>query len=349
MARARRQDPDQLERARHPRTGASPRARSTSPQFAAAADRALEFMRAQPVAPWPDGGGRLLATAKDGVAHLNAYLDDYAYLANALLEMLQLRWRNEDVALAARRSSTSCSRTSKTATLGRILLHLRRSRGADPSQQELQRRRHPGGQRHRGARAAPRRATCWAKRVTSKPPSARCAPRGWRMNRFPHGHMSLLEALDEYLAAAGDRDHPRARRRSAARWQRELDRLYAPHRLVFAIPGGPRRARRGPRRQEARRDDARLCVPRLDVLRARSSRCADLIRHAQARVVAAAALRRVSSLLAARATFSSRLRAASATATDLRAQLDQRSGVLDDVRRHLVIAHRTHRTIRRAA
>ncbi len=42
--------------------------------------------------------GRLLATSKDGVSHLNAYLDDYAYLANALLEMLQIRWRNEDVA-----------------------------------------------------------------------------------------------------------------------------------------------------------------------------------------------------------------------------------------------------------
>ena len=42
--------------------------------------------------------GRLLATAKGGVAHLNAYLDDYAYLANALLEMLQVRWRNADAA-----------------------------------------------------------------------------------------------------------------------------------------------------------------------------------------------------------------------------------------------------------
>ena len=48
------------------------------------------------MAPRSRGRGRLLATAKDGVAHLNAYLDDYAYLANALLEMLQLRWRNED-------------------------------------------------------------------------------------------------------------------------------------------------------------------------------------------------------------------------------------------------------------
>ena len=36
---------------------------------------------------WRDG--RLLATYKDGRAHLHAYLDDYAFLADALLELLQ--------------------------------------------------------------------------------------------------------------------------------------------------------------------------------------------------------------------------------------------------------------------
>jgi uncharacterized protein YyaL (SSP411 family) len=33
--------------------------------------------------------GSLLATSKDGRAHLNAYLDDYAYLLKAVLELLQ--------------------------------------------------------------------------------------------------------------------------------------------------------------------------------------------------------------------------------------------------------------------
>ena len=37
---------------------------------------------------------RLLASYKDGKAHLNAYLDDYAYLLQALLELLQARWNN---------------------------------------------------------------------------------------------------------------------------------------------------------------------------------------------------------------------------------------------------------------
>jgi len=38
---------------------------------------------------------RLLATYKDGTAHLNAYLDDYAYLLQALLTYLQSEWRQE--------------------------------------------------------------------------------------------------------------------------------------------------------------------------------------------------------------------------------------------------------------
>ena len=126
------------------------------PEFAAAAERALEFIRANLWRPGPNGGGRLLATAKDGVAHLNAYLDDYAYLANALLEMLQLRWRNEDAAWLRDILDGMLAHFEDSATR-RILLHLGRSRGADPSQQELQRRRHPGGQWHRRQRADSRR------------------------------------------------------------------------------------------------------------------------------------------------------------------------------------------------
>ncbi len=48
------------------------------------ARRALEYVRRM---LWRDG--RLLATCKDGRAHLNAYLDDYAFLLKAVLELLQ--------------------------------------------------------------------------------------------------------------------------------------------------------------------------------------------------------------------------------------------------------------------
>ena len=42
----------------------------------------------------------MLATCKDGRAHLHAYLDDYAFLADALLELLQTRWRARDLEFA---------------------------------------------------------------------------------------------------------------------------------------------------------------------------------------------------------------------------------------------------------
>ena len=50
----------------------------------ASARRAVEFLAGR---MWQ--GGRLLATYKDKRAHLNAYLDDYAFLLTALLETLQ--------------------------------------------------------------------------------------------------------------------------------------------------------------------------------------------------------------------------------------------------------------------
>jgi uncharacterized protein YyaL (SSP411 family) len=65
------------------------------PDWLAMARRALAFVRAT---LWRDG--RLLATCKDGKAHLNAYLDDHAYLLSALLEMLQAEYRAEDLEFA---------------------------------------------------------------------------------------------------------------------------------------------------------------------------------------------------------------------------------------------------------
>jgi uncharacterized protein YyaL (SSP411 family) len=65
------------------------------PAWAESAERALDFIRNT---LWKDG--RLLATYKDGRAHLNAYLDDYVYLIDAILELLQVRWRDGDLEFA---------------------------------------------------------------------------------------------------------------------------------------------------------------------------------------------------------------------------------------------------------
>ena len=41
-----------------------------------------------------------LATYKDGRAHLNAYLDDYAFMLDGLIELMQADFRAEDLAFA---------------------------------------------------------------------------------------------------------------------------------------------------------------------------------------------------------------------------------------------------------
>ena len=64
-------------------------------EYTASAGRALDFIQ---TTLWRDQ--RLLATCKDGKAHLPAYLDDYAFLIDAILELLQNRWRNQDLRLA---------------------------------------------------------------------------------------------------------------------------------------------------------------------------------------------------------------------------------------------------------
>ena len=60
--------------------------------FVDSAARAFEFVRAQ---LWRDN--RLLATTKNGKAHLNAYLDDYVHLIDGGLALLQARFRPADL------------------------------------------------------------------------------------------------------------------------------------------------------------------------------------------------------------------------------------------------------------
>lgn len=63
--------------------------------FITAAQRAADFIREKMFAD-----GRLAASWKDGQARHGAVLDDYAFLLDGLLELLQARWRDEDLALA---------------------------------------------------------------------------------------------------------------------------------------------------------------------------------------------------------------------------------------------------------
>ena len=66
--------------------------RFEQPRYLASAQAACDFLRHH---LWRDN--RLLAACWHDQSHLNAYLDDYLYLIDALWELLQLEWRSSDL------------------------------------------------------------------------------------------------------------------------------------------------------------------------------------------------------------------------------------------------------------
>ena len=62
------------------------------PEWLAAAQQAVAFIKRE---LWREG--KLLATFKDGRSHLNAYLDDHAFLLAALVELMQASFRASDL------------------------------------------------------------------------------------------------------------------------------------------------------------------------------------------------------------------------------------------------------------
>jgi uncharacterized protein YyaL (SSP411 family) len=83
------------------------------PDWLHSAQQAMDFVR---TTLWRDG--KLLATYKDGKAHLNAYLDDHAFLLNALLELMQAEFRQTDLALAKQLADALLERFEDTESGG---------------------------------------------------------------------------------------------------------------------------------------------------------------------------------------------------------------------------------------
>ena len=194
----------------------------------AAATAAVDFIRHT---LWRDG--RLLATAKDGRAHLPAYLDDYAFLADALLELLQNRWRSSDLQLArslievllAKFEDSDGGGFYFTASDHEQLIHRSKNFGDDSM---------PSGN---GVAAS---VLCRMGYLLGELRYLDAAERTLRAARrimldYPQAHMSMLNALEEFLTSTqiivirGDAGEPE-------RWAREVSALYAPLRMIFAIP-----------------------------------------------------------------------------------------------------------------
>jgi len=77
------------------------------------AQQAMDFVRET---LWQDG--KLLATHKDGKSHLNAYLDDHAFLLDAALALLQTEFRDTDLDFAVRLADALLERFEDTQNGG---------------------------------------------------------------------------------------------------------------------------------------------------------------------------------------------------------------------------------------
>jgi uncharacterized protein YyaL (SSP411 family) len=192
------------------------------------ATKALDFIRST---LWRNG--RLLATCKDGHAHLNAYLDDYVYLADAVLELQQVRFRSDELAFARELLDVVLQHFTDPDAGGffftsddhEALIHRSKSFGDDATPAGnaiaafvLQRMGHLLGDT--------RYLTAAEKTVRAALPL---------LEKYPHAHTSLLTALEELLnppeiiILRGEPSEIEA-------WRGELAKLYAPRRLVLAIP-----------------------------------------------------------------------------------------------------------------
>jgi uncharacterized protein YyaL (SSP411 family) len=175
----------------------------------------------------------LLASYKDGEARFPAYLDDHAFLLDALLELLQARWSGDHLDFAIAIADVLLEHFEDgdkggfyfTADDHEQLIH-RPKPLADESV--------PSGN---GIAAFALQRLGFLLGETRYLESAEKTLRSaWQaLDEYPHGHVTLLTALDEYL------EHPeiiviRGDTREILNWRDAAAKLYAPRRLVFAIP-----------------------------------------------------------------------------------------------------------------
>ncbi|HZX23357.1 MAG TPA: thioredoxin domain-containing protein [Woeseiaceae bacterium] len=193
-----------------------------------AAAEATAFLRRE---LWRDG--RLLAAYKDGRARFPAYLDDHALLADALLELAQARWDADHLRFAIELAELLLAHFEDadnggfffTADDHEALLHRSKPLAdeAIPSGNGI------------AARALLRLGFLLGddRYVTAAERTLRAA---WQaMTEYPHGHVSLITALEEYLQPPEIvilRGDPA----EIGRWAHDAAGIYAPRRLVFAIP-----------------------------------------------------------------------------------------------------------------
>jgi uncharacterized protein YyaL (SSP411 family) len=192
------------------------------------ARKALSFIR---TSMWKEE--RLLATYKDGRAHLNAYLDDYAFLLAALLELMQADFRIGDFEFAEDIAEVLLEQFEDRATGGfwftshdheRLIQRTKPGHdNATPSGNgvaalALQRLGHIGGET--------RFLTAAERAIALFYPA---------MQKHPGGYSTLCMALEEcltppaVLVLRGDE-------KQLTGWKAALDGRFQPMTMVIAVP-----------------------------------------------------------------------------------------------------------------
>ena len=195
------------------------------------ADLAFDAADALSRSAWRDG--RLVATRKGERAHLNAYLDDYAFVLAALLELMQTRFRVSDYTWARQIADVLLAQFEDTRAGGFFF--------TSHDHETLFHRMKPG---HDDATPSGNGVAATLLialgHLTGEPRYVDAAQRAVRLfapslAQSPGGYSTLLEALEDLtspptsVVIAGDAG-------VTAAWSRELDKRYRASTRVFA-PG----------------------------------------------------------------------------------------------------------------
>ncbi len=196
--------------------------------FADAATAAVDFIRHH---LWREG--RLLATSKDGRAHLPAYLDDYAFLLDALLELLQTRWRSRDLQFALQLIEVLLAHFEDSQSGGFFFT-------AKDHEALIHRSKTFGDESVSSGNAIAASALARMGFLLAEPRYLTAAERTLRaawmhIEEYPQAHMSFLNALEDFSASMQILII-RADAVTAQQWADQLKVLYAPLRMMLAIP-----------------------------------------------------------------------------------------------------------------
>jgi uncharacterized protein YyaL (SSP411 family) len=194
-----------------------------------AASDAVDFLQRELIK-----GGRLYASHKDGETRFAAYLDDHAFLLDAVLELLQARWNSAHLEFAQQLAELLLE-FYEDAEHGGFWFTANDSERLIHRTKPLADEAVPSGN---GIAAYALQRLGFLLGETRYLVAAENTLRAaWRaIEEYPHGHVSLLTALEEFL------EHPeiiviRGAADDVGRWRDSAAKVYAPRRLVFAIPG----------------------------------------------------------------------------------------------------------------